>query len=507
MYTVDKLFKSAVERSPDIDAIVDLETNTRYTYSEMDSIVDNLAAGLSRRGIETGDRVAICLRNTPEHVFLFLATQRIGAVAVPFNFRVDKKRLQYHLSDASPRIFVFDDSVAHLVREERNSLACDELISVTDGVPGVAPFSSLLTEQAMAPNSHPPAPDDLSVIQYSSGTTGQPKGIKITQRGSVGRVLLNSLGQRIYNKETMIGVMPLYHTVGLHGILLSMLATSGTYLPMSEFDPDRYVQIIGQEDVTVLHEVPTIVKEVLNASAAMGVDFESVNVVTYSASSMSDDLFDQVKRDIDPAHLFNVYGLTEAYTPRTQLNLRYRDEQRLIGGSNVFHSTRVIEIGSDDPTAEVPKGREGELIIHMDSPCVFEGYWNRSEESTDAVIDDWFFSGDIVIETDNGNLTVTGRADNLIISGGENIYPEEIEDILTSHPEIRSVAVVGVPDEKWGEVPKAHVITSGQVTKDELDKYCLENDSLSDFKRPRRYEMVEQIPRNAIGKKLRNKLN
>ena len=506
MYTTDEVFKSSVERTPDAEAVFDPDSGERYTYAELDALVGEIAAGLLQREIAPGDRVAMCLRNSLEYVLLFLAIQRIGAVGVPFNFRVSRDGLQHHLSDSDPQLFVFDDSIADLVAEHRGTLPCENLVSTVDGaVTGAEHFSALRSKSVPA-EFHSPAPDDLSVILYSSGTTGKPKGIKITQSGSVSRVLLNALGQHIYNEETMIGVMPLYHTVGLHGILLSILATSGTYIPMAELDADLCARTIDRENVTVMHEAPTIFKRVLDCPAASDANFDSVDVVTFSGAPMSQELFARAKRDFDPTYLFNVYGMTEAYTPRTQLNLREGDEPRLIGGSNVLHSTRVVEVDSDDPTAEVGPGQEGELVVHMDSPCVFEGYWNRSNSASDGIIDGWYFSGDIGIKTDDGNFIITGRADNLIISGGENIHPEEIEDTLVSHPQVESAVVVGTPDEEWGEVPKAYVVTTGRVTETELDEHCLESTALADFKRPRAYEIVDQIPRNASGKKLRYKL-
>lgn len=507
MYTVDKLLQSSIERTPESVVIKDVGSGMEYTYQELNEIIDDVLEGLYHHEIRPGDRVAMCLRNSPEHVFLFLALQRLGAVPVPCNFRVNSDRLEYYLSDSDPEMFVFDKSIAEIVRNKHASLPCNDLVVVAEAdMSGVKSFSALLDGETKVPDNIGPTPDDLSVIQYSSGTTGQPKGIKITHRGSVGRVLLNALGQHIYHKETMIGVMPLYHTIGLHGVLLSTIATSGTYIPVTTFDPERCTHTINQESVTALHEAPTIFKRILDSSPARKAMFESVDIVTYSGAPMNQDLFNRVKRVFDPTYLFNVYGMTEAYTPRTQLNLRDRDDPRLIGGSNVLHSTRVVEINSKDPSAVVDKGEEGELIVRMDSPSVFEGYWRATEEMSEKIKNNWYFSGDVGIKTEQDNFIVTGRTDNLIISGGENIYPEEIENALTLHPEVKSAAVVGKSDEEWGEVPIAYVTTSGEVSGEELDEYCQQSNSLADFKRPRGYEMITRIPRNASGKKLRHEL-
>lgn len=500
------LFEQAVERTPDATAVVDLATEQRLTYRELAGRVRRVANGLRERGIEQGDRVAVCLRNRPEHVTLFLATQAIGAVEVPFNFRLAPDGIRYTLTDADPSLLVYGDDIAEHVAALHETLSLDEYVALSDGSAGAPefadPFRSLQTGAA-DPVQVEVAASDRSVIQYSSGTTGDPKGIEITHEGTVARTLVDAFGQRFRMEvEVMLGAMPLYHTVGLHGILLTMLAVGGTYVSMPEFDPERAVRAIEQEGVTAFHEAPTIFSKLLDTEAIEETDTGSVRVVTYSGAPMSTSLLDRLTETLDPEFISNQYGCTEAYAPLSQFNLRESGQPTEAGGANLLQRVRIVELGASDPDAEVDRGEEGELIVHTGAPTTFSGYWQKPAATAASVHDGWFFTGDVAYRTPAGRTVITGRADDMIISGGENIAPSDVEDVLAVHDAVTDVAVIGVPDEEWGEVPKAYVVLeeAGHVDADALDSWCLDSDNLPDFKRPRAYEFVTELPRNPSGK-------
>lgn len=504
--TVDLLLPQAVERTPDHDAIVDLSSGTRYTYAELDRRVDAVATGLQAAGIEPGDRVAICLKNRPEHVVAFLATQRIGAVAVPFNFRLPERGVRYTVNDADAELFVYGPAVRDAVAATHGSLDVDAFVEVgEDPLPFARPFAEL---EAVGPEPAPVdvRPGDPSVIQYTSGTTGDPKGIALDHTAAMTRVLLDSLGQRYYLGECMLGAMPLYHTVGMHGILLPMVAVSGTYLSMPDFDPAIGVDAIEAEGVTAMHEAPAIYKKLLDTGELAAADTSSVRAIAFSGAPMSPTLMDAVIEAVEPAFLSNQYGCTEAYAPLAQRYFSTSQDPPPTGPANVLYRTRIVELTAGDPTATVPVGAEGELVIHTDSPVAFDGYWRKPGATEAAIVDGWFFTGDVAYRREDDGIVITGRVDNMIISGGENIHPTEVEDVLAAYPGVDDVAVVGVPDEEWGEAVKAFVVADGDVDEAALDRHCKDSGAIADFKRPRAYAFRDALPRNQSGKLLRDEL-
>ncbi len=504
--TVDSLLPQAVERSPERDAIVDLSTGDRLTYRELDTRVEAFAKGLASAGISHGDHVAICLKNRPEHAIAFLATQRLGAVAVPFNFRLAAEGVRYTIDDADAELFIYGPAVREIVARLSDKLAVPEFVEVgADPLPVATAYQEIAGTDGPAPDPTI-RPDDPSVIQYTSGTTGDPKGIPLDHAASMSRVLLDSLGQRYYLEECMLGAMPLYHTVGLHGILLPMVAVSGTYLSMPDFEPAVGVEAIDEHGVTAMHEAPAIFRRLLETEAIEDADLDTVRAIAFSGAPMSPALMETVIETFDPDFVSNQYGCTEAYAPLAQRYFSTSREPAPTGPANVLYRTRIVEFEAEDPDKPVPDGEEGELVVHTDSPVAFDEYWQKPEETEAAIHDGWFFTGDVAYRTDDGGVVITGRVDDMIISGGENIHPTELEDVLEANETVVEAGVVGVDDESWGEIPMAFVASRGTLTAQDLDDYMRNSDDIADFKRPRAYEFVEELPRNQSGKLLRDQL-
>lgn len=495
------MVERSIERTPTRVALVDIERNETYTYSELADRVYSIANTLSEYGIGKGDHVAIGMKTSIEHVTFNLALQYLGAVSVPFNFRVSKDSIRHHVSDSNAKLLAVDDALRDAVDDIQETLSCEEFVVAGENIPSYAhSFESLLESDAEKPSVEI-SPEDLSSILYTSGTTGQPKGVPIPHRSAVLRAIDTSMAQTSYLRgETTLSAMPLYHTIGLHSNCFARLCLSGTFIPMPEFDPTRYLEVLEHECVTAIFTAPTILNQLVNTDLVEEVDLRSVRVVGYGGEPISDHLVTEVQTHFDPEKLLNIYGTTETYHP-----LALTDSSNS-GRNGTFYRRRIVELGSRDPTAEVDTLATGELIIHTDSPIVFDGYWENPEETNESVIDGWFFTGDAAHETADGQTVISGRADDTIISGGENIHPREVEDVLISHPEVADIGVVGVPDENWGEIVKAFVQPDGEVTSDELEMWCLGNESLDDFKRPRTYEFIEQLPRNPSGKVMRYKL-
>jgi len=500
-----KQFKQSVARTPDRLAVVDLASGREYTYDELSEAVYSVADALSSRGITKGDRVAICTGNRPEHVITYLATQCVGAVSVPFNFRLPAGGVRYHIGDAEPELFLFDDLSREAVETAAGDLELPMVYAGEDAPDFADPFDALLDATGDEPEIAV-TEEDPSVILYSSGTTGDPKGMLLDHECTTARSIINSLGQHYYLGEVVPGVMPLYHTVGLHGVLGCVLGMSGTFLTMPEFDPEVYTRAIEAYGVTALHEAPTIFRNVLDSDAIDEVDVSTVRLMGFSGAPMSTDTFERLLDRFDPDHFANLYGTTEVYGTLAYVDLQDIREPPVVGKANVFIETRIVEVGSADPTAEVEQGEEGELIVNTDSPVSFEGYLNKPARTEEAIHDGWFFTGDAVYEREDGNLVITGRADDMIISGGENIHPANVEDVLAGHPDVADVGVIGVPDDEWGEIVKAFIQSAGDVSAEALDQWCLQHEDFPDFQRPRTYEFVDEIPRNPSGKVMRYRL-
>lgn len=500
-----QLFEQSVARTPERPAVVHLNGDEELTFEELQTRAYAVANELHERGIEPGDRVAICMANRPEHVITFVGTQLAGVVAVPFNFRVAASGVRYHLEDSDPELFFFDSISCEAVEKVADEIDLDMVYTGEDVPEFAESFESFSDSNPERPDVSV-AHDDPSVMLYSSGTTGDPKGIPLDHECTADRWIINSLGQHYYIEETLIGVMPLYHTVGLHGILCGLLSMSGTYLCMSQFDPETAVRAIEEHQVTALHEAPTIFANMLDSDAIEETDLSSVKAIGYSGAPMSQSIFDRTIETFEPDHIANLYGTTEVYGTLAYLDLHDIGDPTVTGPANVGIETRVVEVGTNDPTARVEPGTQGELIVNTDSSVSFEGYWNKPEATAEAIHDGWLFTGDAARLTEENQIIITGRVDDMIISGGENIHPTEVEDVLITHPAVADVGVVGHPDDEWGSIVVAYVERRGDATADELDQWCIDSDDLADYKRPREYRFVDELPRNPSGKIERYKL-
>ncbi len=494
------MFDFVVERTPDRLAIVD--GDQRLTYAEWRRRVDRLANGLRARGVRPGDRVLIGLRTGEPHATLFLALQKLGAVAVPFNPRLKEGGVAYHIQDAEPCAVVFEP------------LTCETVLAATRGAPvplrlfdggrppaGVVSLAQLVED---SPDTDPGVTVDdsaLSVILYTSGTTGQPKGVPITHRTGLARMFTVMLahGLRHGEGDRFVGAMPLYHTIGLHGVLLPSLYLNATYYAVRDFVPSSVLDLIEREHLTFLFASPTHFHMLLSQPDFTARDVRSVRDLVYAGAPMARELLQRVVAQMT-ANLTHIYGNTEAY-----VGFYFRNAGRKPGAlrMGVQSRTRIVRLGGG-PEDLVEPGREGELIADIRADEAFAGYWHKPQETARAVRDGWYFTGDVAYQDAEGDLFITGRVDDMIISGGENIHPAEVEDVLLAHPKVRDAAVVGLPHERWGQVVVACVARAdASLDEAEVDRHCLQSRLLPDFKRPRQVFFIEEIPRNASGKVLR----
>ena len=498
---------AAAEREPDGTAIVD--GGARWSYAEWCDRVQKLAAGLWELGVRPGDRVVQILRNREENCATHFACQFIGAVNTPLNFRWTSGEIAYCVNDARPRVVVFEDATARTVLEARESFASDViLVYVGDrDVPECASSFTEVIERAPAASPEVPLRDsDISLMLYTSGTTGRPKGVPRSQRAeyaaTVGQIIHHGLSQG----ERTLGVMPLYHTMGMHS-LTSVIALNGTFVVMREWSPEGALELIEEEEITALYLVPTLYHGLVQHPKFDRERVKTVRKLAYAGAPMLPPLVRACVERLEPEVFVNHYGSTEVYIHSI---CRRLDRKPGCAGKAAFHTRlRVVraEPGADvRPHEVVPVGEVGEVIVRL-SDDAFEGYHNRADATQRAIREGWYFTGDTGYVDGEGDLWLVGRVDDMIISGGENIHPVEVEEVLAEHPKVADVAVAGLPDEVWGQVVAAFVVPKdASLTAEELDAFCLESKRLARFKRPRRYVFVRAIPRSSTGKTLRRVL-
>ncbi|WP_126424918.1 class I adenylate-forming enzyme family protein [Brevibacillus marinus] len=498
------LFEFAVERHPDYEAIV--QDDIRLTYAQMNQDVNKLAAGLQAKGIQQGDRVVIVLKNRLEMVLLYWAIQKIGAVFTPINFRLSTDEIQYCVKDADAKAVVYEP-----VSEQAVVDALKGNPTLKIGVLGAQGADITYEELRQSGPDAPARPkiqdSDYCLILYTSGTTGRPKGVPRSHQNEYTAAVAHIIQNRYQVQESTIGVMPLYHTMGMRS-LLSMAFLNGKLVMTPDYDAQTVLQVLEREKITAVYLVPTIFHDLLYHPAFARTNLSALKKLGYAGAAMTKALTEEIIRKLKPEIFINHYGSSEVYTFSI---CDYLDKKPGCAGKAGFHQRLRVVVADPDgnvtPDDVVPPGVPGEIIVDLRSGEAFQGYWNRPDATAKAIRDGWYFTGDMGMIDEEGDLFVLGRVDDMIISGGENIHPLEVEDVIAKHPKVAEVAVVGLPDERWGEIVTAFVVPKDPTLEAaELDEFCKESKQLSNFKRPRKYVMVEAIPKSPVGKILRRKL-
>ncbi|MGI9423354.1 MAG: AMP-binding protein, partial [Hyphomicrobiaceae bacterium] len=340
------------------------------------------------------------------------------------------------------------------------------------------------------------------LMLYTSGTTGRGKGVPRRHRAERAAALAHVAQNAYLNGEVTLGVMPLYHTMGVRS-LLAMALINGTFVCLPRFDAGRALNLIADERISSLYLVPTLYHDLLACPAFANSDITSVKKLGFAGAAMTDGLLQRLDRAFEPELFVNHYGSSEIYT--FTVEQRAAAKPGSAGKAGINTEIRVAAIGSHDPNDTVGPGEEGQVIATLSGDEAFEGYWQRPDADAKSLHDGWYFTGDIGYRDRDGDLFVTGRVDDMIITGGENVLPAEIESVLSLHPAVAEIAVIGLPDERWGQRVTAFIRRQSAVTEDELDQWCRQSE-LANFKRPRGFVFVDAIPKSPVGKILRRLL-
>jgi 2-furoate---CoA ligase len=506
-----RVFTKAVERSPARTALAEPAYDRRFTYEELDDHVRTLAARMADAGVSAGDRVGIVSQNRTELVSIYWACQYLGAVFVPFNVRASAAELRFLVTTTEPTVLFFSEVSREAVDGARDSFETDRLVNLDAAPP---PFASSFATDADPATGSEFEPvtvdeDDVSLILHSSGTTGQPKAIPRTHRNTYAACLANNTYNRLGDRPVVLGAMPMYHTMGIRTIAAPVLF-NGTLVLQRSFEAERTLSLVEREGITSLNLVPTAFHDLIESDAIDETDVSSVQSLKYAGMPMTERVERRVRECFEPAVFLNYYGSSEMYTMSV---CSWLDEKPGCAGRAGYNTRlRVVDPEERDPGARLAAGEIGEIILDASSPEAFDGYLNRPDANEEAFQDGWYFTGDSGYLDEDGDLFVVGRIDNMIISGGENIYPTEVENVLDEHGEVAEVAVTGADSERWNDVVVAFCRLREGWTGDfeglaaELDDVCRSSTDLADYKRPRKYVFTADLPKSRVGKVLHREL-
>jgi 2-furoate---CoA ligase len=497
----------AAERTPDAVALVD--GLRRFTYRAWVGRVHRVAHALARLGVTGGDHVVLSLKNREEHATAYWACQALGAIATPLNWRYAAAELQYCIADADGVAVVFEAASREPALAARRTLGG---VKVWIAVGESAPPETVAFESLAMGDSDPGCPGrdlvetDISIMLYTSGTTGRPKGVPRSHRAELAAAVAHVVQGRTTFGDATLGVMPLYHTMGVRSMISTALL-SGRLVCLPDWSPAEAARLMAAERITSLYLVPTLYHDLVSLPDLDGFDVTSVRKLGYAGAPMSSTLTKRVAEVFRPDVFLNHLGSTEVYT--FTVCDRVLVKPTCAGRPGLFGRARVVTPDPDrhgSPDDIVPAGETGELIVSLDSPEAFSGYWRRPDADRKAIRGGWYFTGDLVYEDEDGDLYTVGRVDDMIITGGENVHPVEVEEVLLRHPEVAEACVVGWPDARLGQVVAAFIVPRGRVTGDALDDFCKRASEFASFKRPRRYDFVDALPKSPTGKLLRRQL-
>ena len=489
---------AAAKREPSALAIID--KGKAIDYESLLSLSTTLGCNLLSLGLTKGSHLVTLLQNNWQSTLIYWACQLYGIIITPINWRTTSEELEYYIGDAKAEAIIFQDVSMDAVAScnfPKNIIK----ITIDKSKPVVLNFENLF-KKISPENDFISDEKFTSIMLYTSGTTGIGKGVPRSHSAEKSSALAHIFQNQYAFKEKTLGVMPLYHTMGVR-LLLSMCTINGCFVCQSKFNPTESLKLIEKEKITSLYLVPTLYHDLISNNLFSSKLIKTVSKIGFAGAPMNEDLVKKLYLSFNPKVFVNHYGSTEIFTFSYKENVQTKPGSA--GKAGINQIIRVIDLESSDVKKIAEVGREGKIIASMSSSEAFTSYWNKPESNKNSIVDGWYITGDIGYLDCEGELFITGRIDDMIISGGENIFPVELENILASFEGVIEAVVCGLPDERLGEIVAAFIKSDKQINANQLEQLFLKS-KISRFKRPRKYYFVEEIPKSPVGKILRRKL-
>ncbi len=502
------------------------------TYAQLGDQIDRAAEGLRKLGVRAGDRVALILPNCPQHVVAFYAVLRLGAIVVEHNPLYTARELRHMFEDHAARVVIAWDAAVANLRQQPSDIELDAIVSVnllkafptvkrlalglpipslratrrrlTQPAPGTMSWEQLLANEPLDPQHPKPDVHDIAVIQYTSGTTGQPKGAMLSHYNLFSNARQGEAWMygAEYRKETFYAILPMFHAFGMTLFLTYGILKQGRLVLFPSFDVDLVLDAARKSPPTVYCAVPPIYEATAKRAKERGISLKSAKYCISGAMNLPNSTV-ELWESVSGGLLVEGYGMTEA-SP-VALGNPFHPSRRTGTIGVPFPSTRMRVVNPDDPTQEVAQGERGELLLQ--GPQVFQGYWNNPTETENTLLPEgWLRTGDVVTVDADGFTTIVDRVKEIIITGGFNVAPSEVEIVLRSHPDIADAAVVGLAAETGGERVVAVLLANAGASLDakELRAFCKER--LAGYKVPREFYQLDDFPKSIIGKVLRRQV-
>ncbi len=486
----------------------------KLTFGQLNERSNRLAHALADFGVKKGDMVAILQVNCPQYVETYFAVAKLGAIFSPLNFRAKADELIYMLNYCEAKVLFVGERYLDMVNSFRKDIPrVQQIISIDRKADGMLHYEDLIARSSPDDVVADIGDDDVTILMFTAGTTGRPKGVPLTHNSFVSYMVTNVTHVDPEIEEVNLLTVPLYHVAGTQAVLAAIYG-GRTLAMMRQFEVKEWMKTVQETKANRAMLVPTMLKRIIDDPDFSKYDLSSLKVITYGAAPMP---FEVIRKAIDvfPGVMFiNAFGQTETASTITALG----PEDHVITGTDEEKAKKLKRLQSsigrpmedvevrivDEHGKEVPRGETGEIVAR--GPRVMSGYWKDAEKTAKAIRDGWLHTGDMGYMDEEGYIYLAGRGDDMIIRGGENISPEEVENVLYSHPKIEEAAVIGIPDPEWGQEPKAVVVLQKgeKATPEEIIEFCRQR--LSSFKRPRYVAFVDELPRTATGKVLKRVL-
>lgn len=502
--------RRAIKYYPNKIAVIDGEK--QFTYEEFGKRTDRLSAALVKAGVQKGDHIAVMLPNTHYMLESFYGICQLGAVHVPLNYRLNAEDLEYIIKHSDSKMLIVDEEYSNLIEGIRHSLSLEKIIVVavegyTNLLEGI--YYEEFIHQDFEDTTLPKVDIDenqLLTLNYTSGTTSKPKGVMLTHRGNYLNAANFMYHLSVKHDDVYLHTLPMFHANGWGGVW-AITATGATHVCLRKVDPPLILDLFEKHKISLLCGAPTVINMLVNEPKAKEVQITTNPRMGTAGAPPAAALIGKAQ-EILGLNMMHVYGLTETspfilYSEwKKEFDDKSSDEQATIKarqGIELAFNGETKVVSREDGKEVAWNGKEiGEIITRGN--VVMEGYYKDPEKTAEAIVDGWFHTGDLAVTHPDGYIEIQDRIKDMIISGGENISSTEIEGVLYKHLDVLEVAVIAVPDEKWGEVPKAIIVLKegSNVTEQEMIDYCRAN--MAHFKTPKSFDFVESLPKTATGK-------